>query len=75
VQLEKELDAHVTACWKEAESYGTLSGGPALDPLTMFEDVYKEMPPNLVQQREELRQLMQARAQARPVAQPQAKEG
>src|SRR5580704_12455153 len=55
VRLEKELDAHVTACWKEAESYGTLSGGPALDPLTMFEDVYKEMPPNLVQQREELR--------------------
>jgi 2-oxoisovalerate dehydrogenase E1 component alpha subunit len=56
-KLEKELEAHVTACWKEAETFGTLSGGPALDPLTMFEDVLKEMPPNLARQREELRAL------------------
>ena len=74
-QLEKELDAHVTACWKEAESYGTLTAGPSLDPLTMFEDVLKDMPPNLVHQREELRKLLEARAKATPAVQPQAKEG
>jgi len=57
VALEKELDAHVTACWKEAVKYGTLSEGPTLDPATMFEDVYKHMPPHLARQREELRAL------------------
>jgi len=55
--LEKELEAHVTACWKEAIKYGTLSEGPTLDPATMFEDVYKHMPPHLARQREELRAL------------------
>src|SRR5439155_23368908 len=76
-RLEKELEAHVTACWKEAESYGTLTAGPALDPLTMFEDVYKEMPPNLVRQRDELRALRSAAAAAeRPqAAPPVAKKG
>ena len=59
-RLEKELEAHVTACWKEAESYGTLSGGPSLDPLTMFDDVLKDIPPHLLQQREELRALQAA---------------
>jgi len=55
--LEKELEAQVIACWKEAASYGTLTEGPTLDPATMFEDVYKEMPPHLVRQREELLEL------------------
>ena len=63
-QLTQELEAQVTACWKEAESYGTLTHGPALDPLTMFEDVFKEMPPHLAQQREQLRALMAARSKA-----------
>ncbi len=75
-RLEKELEAHVTACWKEAESYGTLSSGPTLDPLTMFEDVFKEMPPNLVRQREELRALRSATAAERQQpAPPVAKKG
>ena len=26
--LEKELEAHVTACWKEAVKFGTLTEGP-----------------------------------------------
>ena len=55
--LEKELEAHVTACWKEAVKYGTLTEGPTLDPATMFEDVYKHMPPHLARQREELKAL------------------
>ena len=55
--LEKELEAQVTASWKEAASYGTLTEGPTLDPATMFDDVYKEMPPHLARQREELLKL------------------
>ena len=56
--LEKELEAYVTACWKEAASYGTLTEGPTLDPATMFEDVYKEMPPHLARQRQQLQELV-----------------
>ncbi|HKT71835.1 MAG TPA: thiamine pyrophosphate-dependent enzyme [Steroidobacteraceae bacterium] len=55
--LEKELEAHVTDCWKEAVKYGTLTEGPTLDPLGMFEDVFKQMPPHLLRQREELKAL------------------
>ena len=51
VALEKELEAQVTANWKEAASYGTLTEGPTLDPASMFDDVYKEMPPHLARQR------------------------
>jgi 2-oxoisovalerate dehydrogenase E1 component alpha subunit len=56
--LEQELEAHVTACWKEAVTYGTLSEGPTLDPLDMFEDVFHAMPAHLQRQREELRRLL-----------------
>lgn len=62
--LEKELDAHVSSCWKEAVTYGTLTEGPWLDPLTMFEDVFHEMPANLARQREELGRLIEERAGA-----------
>ncbi len=55
--LEKELEAQVTACWKEAVSYGTLTEGPTLDAATMFEDVFKHMPPHLARQREQLKAL------------------
>jgi 2-oxoisovalerate dehydrogenase E1 component alpha subunit len=82
-QLHKELEAHVTACWKEAESYGTLTHGPFLDPLTMFEDVFRDMPPNLQREREEMRVLLErqrAQAGAAPAedahgAPPRAHEG
>jgi 2-oxoisovalerate dehydrogenase E1 component alpha subunit len=81
--LEKELEAHVIACWKEAAGYGTLTEGPTLDPATMFEDVYKEMPPHLARQREELLKLSRERQAEGPDAgraserhpQPIAKEG
>jgi 2-oxoisovalerate dehydrogenase E1 component alpha subunit len=58
--LEKELEAHVMACWKEAVSYGTMTEGPSLDPATMFEDVYARMPPMLERQRKELLSLCAA---------------
>jgi len=36
-----------------AESMGTLDSGPRIDPKTMFEDVYQDMPPHLRRQRQQ----------------------
>jgi 2-oxoisovalerate dehydrogenase E1 component alpha subunit len=63
--LVAELAEEVTANLKEASSYGTLGNPPPNDPGSMFEDVLKEMPGRLVQQREQmlaLRKLAQERA-------------
>lgn len=60
-QLTAELEAHVAQCWKEAVRYGTLTEGPSLDPASMFEDVFRHMPPHLERQRAELRRLMRER--------------
>ena len=54
-KLEKELETYVADCWKESMQYGTLTDGPRLDPATMFEDVFKEMPAHLQRQRRELK--------------------
>jgi len=43
----KELEVEVAAAQKEAERYGTLIDGHTPPLATMFEDVYKEMPPHL----------------------------
>ena len=51
---QKEVEAEVTAAQKEAESYGTLADGHVQSPAAMFEDVYKDMPAHLRQQRQEL---------------------
>ena len=51
--LAAELDTQVRAALKEAEAYGTL-GSKKTDPASLFEDVFKEMPPHLVQQREQM---------------------
>jgi 2-oxoisovalerate dehydrogenase E1 component alpha subunit len=53
--LLAELEQTVTDNWKEATRYGTLNDGPRLDRDLMFEDVFKEMPEHLRQQREQLR--------------------
>ncbi|MGH8310016.1 MAG: 3-methyl-2-oxobutanoate dehydrogenase (2-methylpropanoyl-transferring) subunit alpha, partial [Steroidobacteraceae bacterium] len=53
--LIRECEEEVTAAWKEAVSYGTLSEGPRLDPSLLFEDVFKELPEHLRRQREQLR--------------------
>ncbi len=57
-RLEKELDAHIVECWREAATHGTPSEGPSLDPMTLFEDVFKEMPKSLARQRDELKALL-----------------
>ncbi len=49
--LSAELDMVVATSWKEAVTFGTLNEGPRLDPDLMFEDVFKEMPQNLLKQR------------------------
>ncbi len=53
--LIAELEALVSASWKEAVSYGTMSEGPKLDPDLMFEDVFEKMPAHLIKQRDAMR--------------------
>jgi 2-oxoisovalerate dehydrogenase E1 component alpha subunit len=53
VQACAEVEAVVAAAQKEAESHGTLQGGPQTPPGLMFEDVFKEMPTHLRRQREQ----------------------
>ena len=55
--LTAELEAHVTESWKEATRYGTMTEGPRLDPDSMFEDVFKEMPEHLKIQQAQMRAL------------------
>ena len=54
-RLTVELEQQVAAAWAEAATYGTLTDGPRLDRDLMFEDVFKEMPTHLIEQRELLR--------------------
>ncbi len=51
---QKELEAEVAAAQKEAERYGTLVDGHLQSPASMFDDVYKELPRHLRQQRQQL---------------------
>jgi 2-oxoisovalerate dehydrogenase E1 component alpha subunit len=51
--LQKEVEEAVRAAGKEAEARGTLDRGPLPPVETMFEDVYKDMPPELARQRDE----------------------
>jgi 2-oxoisovalerate dehydrogenase E1 component alpha subunit len=53
-ELEQEMKETVTAAWKEAVSYGTLTEPPFLDVRLMFEDVFAEMPEHLRLQQEKL---------------------
>jgi 2-oxoisovalerate dehydrogenase E1 component subunit alpha len=53
-QAEAELADEVRNTDREAQKYGTLDSGPHFSVKTMFEDVYKEMPPHLRRQRQEL---------------------
>jgi len=52
-ETRKALDAEVGAALKEAAQYGSLLDGHIPPLASMFEDVYKDMPPHL---REQLRQ-------------------
>jgi 2-oxoisovalerate dehydrogenase E1 component alpha subunit len=49
--LGAEVQEEVRVALKEAESYGTLNEGARPSPATMFDDVYKVLPPHLIEQR------------------------
>ncbi len=52
--VQQELEAQVSAALKEAERYGSLAAGHMAGAAAMFEDVYKDMPEHLRQQREQM---------------------
>jgi 2-oxoisovalerate dehydrogenase E1 component alpha subunit len=52
--LASECEAHLAKAWEEACAYGTMSDGPRLDPLSMFDDVYHTLPEHLRRQRDQL---------------------
>ena len=53
-RVKQELEAEVIAAQREAEQHGTLLDGRGPSAATIFEDVYKDIPPHLRQQRQEL---------------------
>jgi 2-oxoisovalerate dehydrogenase E1 component alpha subunit len=55
-ELVRELEEQVRVALKEAERFGTLATPPDT-PESMFDDVYKVMPPHLQRQRDEFRAL------------------
>jgi 2-oxoisovalerate dehydrogenase E1 component alpha subunit len=57
-QLWEQLVADVHAAWKEAQKYGTMTEGPFLDPASMFDDVFAEMPANLESQRRRMLEIL-----------------
>ena len=70
-RLEEELKAEVTAAWKEAQQYGTMTEGPFLDPSTMFDDVYAETPRHLESQRKRMLQVEEGNNESIPAARGQ----
>ncbi|WP_374708210.1 thiamine pyrophosphate-dependent enzyme [Pseudochrobactrum sp. sp1633] len=53
VQLLAGIDAEINDAAREALKSGTLHEGPKASPATMFEDVYKDMPQHLREQRQQ----------------------
>ncbi len=54
VQLLAGIDAEINDAAREALKSGTLHEGPKASPATMFEDVYKDMPQHLREQRQQM---------------------
>lgn len=52
--LVDELKAEVRETYKEAERLGTLATPSKINPATMFEDVFEDVPSHLKRQRQEL---------------------
>ena len=53
-QAQKQLEAEILTAQKEAESHGTLLDGRVASAATVFDDVYKDMPEHLRQQRQQM---------------------
>ena len=56
-ELESKMKAIVISAWKEAVTYGSMTDGPQLDVKEMFDDVFEELPGNLIRQRVQLAEL------------------
>jgi 2-oxoisovalerate dehydrogenase E1 component alpha subunit len=54
VALTAQIEEELAAAWREAVRFGSMGDGPKLDPASMFEDVFKELPEHLRVQREAL---------------------
>ena len=52
--LVADVDREVLAAARDAESYGTLLDGRVASAKSIFEDVYKDMPPHLQRQRRQM---------------------
>lgn len=63
--LVADIEDELAAAWREAVRFGSLGEGPKLDPASMFEDVFKELPEHLRLQREELLAEIAAAAEPR----------
>ncbi|MFA7666701.1 MAG: 3-methyl-2-oxobutanoate dehydrogenase (2-methylpropanoyl-transferring) subunit alpha [Burkholderiaceae bacterium] len=59
-ELRQALTAEVAAALKEAEACGTIADGRVPPAVSMFDDVYKDMPAHLRSQREQLEAMMGA---------------
>ncbi len=53
-EMYHEIVETVQKAYQEAITFGTLTEGPRLPRVTMFEDVYKEPLPHLIKQRQEM---------------------
>jgi 2-oxoisovalerate dehydrogenase E1 component alpha subunit len=51
--LTRRLIEEIRAAGREAESHGTLGHGPGPDPGDMFEDIFREMPWHIAEQKRE----------------------
>jgi 2-oxoisovalerate dehydrogenase E1 component alpha subunit len=52
--LVAQTEAAVNAAFDRAESYGSAKGGRLGSPGSMFDDVFAELPPHLVEQRQQV---------------------
>ena len=52
-KLRSSVEERVGAAQMKAESFGTLNSGPTASAREIFEDVYREMPPHLLRQRQD----------------------
>jgi 2-oxoisovalerate dehydrogenase E1 component alpha subunit len=64
IELERRVEKEVLTVFKEAETYGRLSEPTDMPAEMLFDDVYEELPPHLVRQRDELIRFNESQAAA-----------
>jgi 2-oxoisovalerate dehydrogenase E1 component alpha subunit len=56
-ELQAAVEAEIADAFTQAESFGSAKSGRAGSPGSMFDDVFAELPPHLVEQRDEVLRL------------------